>query len=89
LELNREGHFKRASHVLKATAKRIRSYAQNDPMLLELVAELEAAADEYGKVMLRERQLSAHAGAWQVLQSRGVTGAALRAPRKGSAGTHR
>jgi hypothetical protein len=80
LELNRAGHFKRAAHLLMTTAKRIRSYAKDDPELLALVVDLENAAEEYGRVMRRERQLSQHAGAWQVLQSRSTEGAALRMP---------
>lgn len=45
-ELNRAGRFSDARHWLRRTARRIREYAQGDPVLEALIRELMALAEE-------------------------------------------
>ncbi len=47
-ELNRAGALGDAAQVLRATARRISEYAQSDPEMLKLIAELEMLAERHG-----------------------------------------
>ena len=52
VDLNRDGDLEGARRVLRATAKRIRSYAGSDRELLELVHELERDSERYSETVL-------------------------------------
>ena len=78
VELNRRGDYVAASGELKATARKIRTYAGQDPELGVIIDGLLREAEMFGQVMFeRDRKMrytmSAHA-----MQSRDVMGQARR-----------
>ena len=52
LDLNRDGDLEGARRVLRATAKRIRSYAGEDRELLDLAKRLEHDSERYSETVL-------------------------------------
>ena len=78
MELNRQGDFDGASYALKATAKRIRSYAGSDPELRAIADGLLAEAEMFGRVMLERSRKEHYARSHYEMQSRSWEGKARR-----------
>lgn len=86
LDRNRDGDREGARRVLRATARRIRSYAGNDSRLLALAAQLEAEGDEYAERALSATKLKqAMFGNYVMEKSRSPGG---RARRGGGSASH-
>jgi len=78
LNRNRAGDFRGAERILKACARRIRSYAGNDPLLNGIVSRLERRADELAvDVDEMSRKRSSYAAA-SLLKARSVRGLSRR-----------
>lgn len=79
-ELNRAGDLERARRVLQTTAQRIREYAGHNPLLLELVQELERTEvrhrDRFDAVSLKMER----AGAYNVREAKDMLGRKMRRP---------
>ena len=78
---NRRHDFQAAERLLKGTARRIRKYADGDPMLRELVASLEEEAPTYAAQMAPQALKAAHFASANVARSRDVQGRSLRSQR--------
>lgn len=82
LERNREGDRDGAHRVLRATARRIRSYAGNDRRLLAIAEQLEADGKDYGSRALSAMELKQAIFAdYAVASSRAPSGKARRSRR--------
>jgi Ca-activated chloride channel homolog len=78
-ECNRAGDYERARHVLSATAKRIRSYAGNDPELNRIADELLREQEEVYSVPMAPMQLkSTFFAAQAMMEHRSPSGQARR-----------
>jgi Mg-chelatase subunit ChlD len=78
---NRAGDYRGARTILEATARRIRSYAGDDPELRRIVDELLREAETFEQAMPERTRKVAYAQSAYRLQSRTSEGAALRGPR--------
>ena len=79
VDRNREGDLEGARKVLRATARRIRSYAGKDRELIDLARELEHDAERYSEVVLSAPELKAAAYLnYAVARSRAADGKARR-----------
>jgi Ca-activated chloride channel family protein len=82
LERNREGDREGARKVLRATARRIRSYAATDRRLLAIAAQLEAEGEDYGYRALSAMELKQGVFAdYVAYSSRAPSGKARRSRR--------
>jgi Ca-activated chloride channel family protein len=82
LDRNREGDRDGARRVLRATARRIRSYAGSERRLLAIAERLETEAEEYGEKALSAMQLKqAVFDNYVVASSRSPSGKARRSGR--------
>lgn len=78
VELNRRGDYAAASGELKATARKIRTYAGHDQELGAIIDGLLREAEMFGQVMVeRERKMRYAASVYQ-MRSRDVMGQARR-----------
>jgi Ca-activated chloride channel homolog len=85
VEHNREGSLEAARRVLRATARRIREYAGDEPRLRGLVDQLEAEAEEYGSRAFGACELKqASYGNYVAEMSREPSGKARRRSRRGA-----
>jgi Ca-activated chloride channel family protein len=75
---NRNRDYGEAGRLLRRVAKRIAEYSANDPILCQIVAELERDADTYGAAMSAESQKSAYNLSGTAYRSRTATGSARR-----------
>ncbi len=78
---NRRRDFTAAESLLKGTAKRIRGYAKADPMLRELVAELEEETQSFAAPMAEVSLKKAYFASSNLARSRDVQGRSLRSER--------
>lgn len=81
VRLNRAGDYRAARAVLEATARRIRSYAADDPELRRIADELAQAAETFEQAMPERSRKVAYAQSAYTLQSRAMDGAAVRSKR--------
>jgi hypothetical protein len=78
---NKAGDFRHAMASLQGVASRIRSYAEDDPELLDLVSELEGqAVREVGVAMAPARQKRMYSDAAYLRRTRTSEGKAQRKP---------
>ncbi len=77
---NRQHDFVLAQKILKGTAKRIGKYADGDPMLRELVVELEGESHRFAREMAPRFLKEAHFASANMARSRDVQGRSLRKP---------
>jgi Ca-activated chloride channel family protein len=83
-EANREGDYRRARHVLEATARRIRGYASGEPELERLWRQLLAEVETYGVEAMSPRSLKqAMFVAESAARGRAPDGKARRSRRNG------
>lgn len=75
---NRGGDFIHARRALTATAERIRSYADDDPELLDLVRALESDAPTFAAPMSEPGRKNAHYASANLLRSRDVQGRSVK-----------
>ena len=75
---NKAGDFEHAGRVLDATARRIRGYAGRDPMLRELVVELEGEADRLVAPVAAPLLKQMHFASANVARSRDAQGRSLK-----------
>ena len=75
---NRRGAWEEVRHQLLGVARRIRSYAGDDPVLLGIVAELERQADAWSVLREEVDRKVAYSQASYSLRSRAASGAAMR-----------
>ena len=81
LDRNRDGDGDGARRVLRATARRIRSYAGDDARLLAIAEQLEAEAEEYAARSFSPMELKQAVFAnYRVDKSRSESGRARRSP---------
>ncbi len=78
VDLNRRGEYEAASEQLKATARKIRSYADGDPELGAIIDGLLQEAELFGRVMDERSRKEAYFASASMLRSRDVTGKARR-----------
>jgi Ca-activated chloride channel homolog len=81
VELNRRGAWDEARSALRAVARRIRSYAGSDPVLREIVAELERESEAWAVERPEMDRKVAFAASTLALRSRSVDGAVYRRQR--------
>jgi len=77
-EMNRRGNFKEAQRIVLGTARRIGEYANGDPELLALVAELRSLVEMHSMRMAGAALKTERSLAWNRLHSRGVSGQARK-----------
>ena len=75
---NRAGDYSGARHVLGATAKRIRAYANGDAELRELVDSMIHEEQVFSAPMVEPARKSAHYAAANLLRSRDARGRSMR-----------
>lgn len=80
LALNGAGRFEEAERRLKATADRIRQYAGNDPVLNEIILELEQRQVSYSAVLSAGIMKSERYASYNVARMRAADGKARRGP---------
>jgi Mg-chelatase subunit ChlD len=78
VSLNRDGDFDRAREALQATARKIRGYAGEDPVLRGIVDALMAESEQFHRVMEERTLKERYAMSSHHLRSRDVQGKALR-----------
>jgi hypothetical protein len=78
IALNRDGRYEVARDRLRATARRIRSYAGHDAELLAIVEELEREAEYWTVVREESTRKLAYADAMYSLKRQMPTGASMR-----------
>jgi Ca-activated chloride channel family protein len=78
VDLNRRGEWEPARAMLRSVARRVRSYAGDDPVLLGIVAELEREAEAWARPRLEEERKVRYAASAYALRSRSQFGAAER-----------
>ena len=76
--LNRQGDYDGARKALEATARKIRGYAGKDPELRSIMDGLHSEAERFSRVMAERSRKEAFATAHYDLQSRTMSGQALR-----------
>ncbi len=77
-EMNRRGNFKEAQRIVLGTARRIGEYADGDPELLALVAELRSLVEMHAVQMSAGELKSERSVSWNLVHSRGVSGQARK-----------
>jgi Ca-activated chloride channel family protein len=77
-EMNRRGNFKEAQRIVLGTARRISEYADGDPELLALVAELRSLVEMHMVHMSAVALKSERSLSWNQLHSRTVSGQAKK-----------
>jgi Ca-activated chloride channel family protein len=75
---NRTGDFPGAQHVLKATAQRIRAYANGDRELRDLVDSMGQEEQRFAAPMAEPARKQAHYAAANLLHSRDAQGRSMR-----------
>ena len=78
VRLNRQGDYDRARHVLRATARRIRRYAGNDPELHRLMSELQAESERFHRAMPERMRKRHYAMSSHRMRSRDFEGKAMK-----------
>jgi hypothetical protein len=78
VEFNRRGDYVAASGELKATARKIRTYAGHDPELGAIIDGLLREAEVFGHAMFEEDRKVHYAMSAHAMQSRDVMGKAKR-----------
>jgi hypothetical protein len=78
VSLNRDGDFDRAREALQATARKIRGYAGDDPVLLGIVDALTREAEQFHGVMEERTRKAYYARSNYEMRSRDLQGKALR-----------
>ena len=78
VDLNRRGEWDAARTMLRSVARRIRSYAGDDPILLGIVAELERESEAWARPRPEEDRKVRYAVSAYALRSRSQLGAAER-----------
>ena len=75
---NRTGDFSGARHVLEATARRIRAYADGDPEMRDLVESMVQEEQRFSAPMAEPARKQAHYAAANLLRSRDSQGRSVR-----------
>jgi Ca-activated chloride channel family protein len=78
LSLNRAGHFEQARAVLRRAADRIREYAREDRVLLDLAEELLSEQDRYASHMSAMEMKARYYSSMNLMKSRDPQGKARR-----------
>jgi hypothetical protein len=78
ISLNRQGRYADAASGIERIARRIGSYAADDPVLRELIAELEGEGRQWAAPVPEMTRKVAFAAATYSLRSRGPEGRASR-----------
>lgn len=78
VRLNRMGDYDGAREALRATARKIRHYAGDDPELQRIVSELRAESERFHHVMEERVRKEHYAMSGYALRSRDLEGKALR-----------
>ena len=78
VRLNRMGDYDGAREVLRATARRIRGYAVDDPELHRIMSELRAESEQFHRAMPERLRKQHYAMSRQHMRSRDIEGKARR-----------
>jgi hypothetical protein len=78
VDLNRRGEWTAARELLRRVARRVRSYAGDDPVLRGIVDELERESEAWARAREEVDRKTVYAAASYSLNSRNFLGAAER-----------
>ena len=78
MHLNRVGDFDGARNALRSTARRIRGYAGNDPVLHRIMRGLMTESEQFHRVMPERMRKEHYAMSSHRLRSRDIEGKALK-----------
>ena len=78
VRLNRAGDYDAAREALRATARRIRGYAANDPELHRIMSQLRAESEQFHRAMPERMRKQHYAMSRQHMRSRDLEGRAKR-----------
>lgn len=81
MDLNRRGDFDGAPHVMRATARRIRKYAADDPELHRVMRELLDESEQFHRAMPEPMRNEHYAMSSHPLRSRVCEGKEMRSQR--------